>query len=196
MNDINAILGSPSSDIAPKAGNVLISEPFMQDLYFSRAVVYLIDHNEKETLGLVINKRSGLVLGELDKDLKSSLIPVYIGGPVEADSLFYVHQVGDIIPKSVQVTGNIYFGGEWETVRSLIADGILNELNIKLCLGYSGWTPGQLDEEIKSKSWVVSDIHPDKLFEHPDTDLWKYAVQNLGKKYENWINFPAHPVLN
>lgn len=196
MNDINAILGSPSSDIAPEAGNVLISEPFMQDLYFSRSVVYLIEHSEKETFGLVVNKHSGLVLGELDKELKSSLIPVYVGGPVEADSLFYIHQAGDIVPKSVHVADNIYFGGEWETVRSLIADGILHEHNIKLCLGYSGWTSGQLDEEIKKKSWVVSNILSDKLFEYPDADLWKYVVQNLDKKYENWINFPAHPVLN
>ena len=196
MNDISTILGTPSNEITPEMGKILISEPFMQDIHFSRSVVYLVEHSKKETFGLVINKKSGFMLGEIDNELKSSRIPIYIGGPVEADSLFYIHRLGNIIYDTLHITNNIYFGGDWETVRSLIADGILNEYNLRICLGYSGWSAGQLDEEIKNKSWIVNNIPPEKLFEHPDTDLWKYTVQNLGKRYENWLNFPSYPKLN
>ena len=196
MNDINTILGIPTNKLTPKIGNVLISEPFLQDIHFSRSIIYLVEHSEEGTIGLVINKKTDVLFSEIDEDFSSSLIPVHLGGPVDEDNLYYIHRAGNMVPNSVQIADDVYFGGDWSAIQDLIIEGILNQQNMKICLGYSGWTPLQLEEEIERKSWIVSDITPDTLFEYPESELWRHLVQKLGTRYKNWLNFPVHPGLN
>lgn len=185
------------NDLLPKQGCVLISEPFLQDSYFQRAVVLLVEYVDSSALGFVLNKKTDLLVNSFFPELeKLPPMPIYIGGPVCPDRLFFIHTLGDlIIPDTVQVSENLYFDGDFELLKSYILAGNSIEGKVKFFLGYSGWDKGQLQEEITRNSWAISHTNLD-IFSAEGEDYWKRTVKLLGKNYENWIKYPKDPYLN
>ena len=82
-------------------------------------------------------------------------IPIYLGGPVASNRLFFVHALGDIIPNSVAINANLYFDGDFDVLKAYILNGHRITDRVKFFLGYSGWEKGQLKNEIISNSWAV-----------------------------------------
>ena len=187
------------NDLQPKPGRLLISEPFLQDTYFQRSVILLVEHSsENGSLGFILNKKTPLTVNSVIPELKELPdVPIYLGGPVASDRLFFIHSLGnDLIPNSLRITDNLYFDGDFEALKRymLAGNGITDK--IKFFIGYSGWQTQQLKKEIKSNSWAVG--MPDDEYVLPDSDesLWKHSVFNLGEKYRHWIQFPKDPYLN
>ena len=180
----------------PRKGKVLISEPFLGDQYFKRSVVLLTEHNKDGTVGFVLNKPVGIKIKEVIKDFPNIESVVSLGGPVGTDTVHYLHTLGDMIPESVPVFQNIYWGGNFETVKNLLASGLIDETKIRFFVGYSGWAPKQLDNEISENSWVITQMHPKQIMENRSIDSWKKALVQLGKKYKLWANFPENPDMN
>lgn len=185
-----------SNDVMPTKGCVLISEPFLQDKYFQRSVVYLIDHTEKGSMGLVLNKELDIDLSELVEGIHSEQkLPIFLGGPVSVETLFYLHTL-ESIPDSYQVSDNLYLNGDFDLLKDYINTGGLIEGKIKFFFGYSGWEEGQLMDEINQNSWLVGSLPEEEVLRNKDEKVWEETLETLGDRYKVWTKFPKNPSLN
>lgn len=185
------------NNLSPEKGNILISEPFLQDAYFQRSVILLIEHNAKGSMGFVLNKKTGLWVNDFFDVLENApRIPIYLGGPVSSDHLYFIHSLGNIIPDSVKINDNLYFDGDFESLNYYIMSGQPIEGKIKFFLGYSGWTENQLDGEIDQDSWLVSKSSGQNMMLAEGESFWKRSVESVGGSYMTWINYPKDPGLN
>ena len=176
-------------------GNVLVAEPFMQDPYFKRSVVLLTEHNEEGTVGFILNHLLQVRLAELIPELSHLDLAVYLGGPVQSQSLFYIHRNPDI-EGSIQLQENLYWDGNFEQIKALLVEGSLKESDIRLFLGYSGWETNQLEDEIKAQSWLIGNVPSDQIFKMKEDKLWKVTMQAMGKQQSYLAEFPEDPELN
>jgi len=166
-------------------GRVLISDPFSKDVYFGRSVVYLCDHNEDGTFGFVLTNFIDLNLSDIAKNFPKITSKVSIGGPVQTDSIYFIHMLGNRIPGSVEVSDGIYIGGDYDLLLEKINSGELDETKVRFFLGYSGWSAGQLDDEIKRNNWIVAPVlNPLEIMDTSITDVWKKFMKREGKKYD------------
>ena len=182
--------------VSPAPGILLIADPFLKDPNFIRTVVFLCEHQEQGSFGFVLNKRYKQTLGDLITDLEGHQLPVYYGGPVQQDTVHFLHQCPNLIPDSYKISNDIYWGGNFETVTALIKSKSIDLSKIKFFLGYSGWGNGQLNNELKEKSWLTVSATRNLVFDTRHNDVWKGSLQHLGGEYEMMINFPIDPQLN
>lgn len=196
MENFDDILKVKTNNLKPGRGRILISEPFLYDYYFKRSVVLLAEHNREGSFGVIINKPMGLGFDEVVKDFPEFVGKVYLGGPVKTDSLFFIHTMGDEIENSMPIIKGLYWGGDLDKVKEMIVLNQLNDDNIRFFIGYSGWMPKQLDNELKRDSWLVSNMPAEEIMlSNPDL-MWKKSVLEIGGRYKIWTNFPAEPTLN
>src|ERR1035438_39286 len=174
------------TNFKPEQGKLLLSEPFSNDPNFKRTVVLLATHNEEGSVGFVLNRpmmspleggdtKCGgcLKLGQVIDEFKGCKLPVWDGGPVQRDSLFYIHTLGEAIPDSIHIIGDLFWSGNFETVKALIKGNKIEEHEIRLFVGYSGWAANQLEDEIKRNSWLVA----------PDRKSTRLNSSHLGISY-------------
>ncbi|MDR3251142.1 MAG: YqgE/AlgH family protein [Tannerella sp.] len=186
------------NDISPEKGYLLISEPFMMDVYFHRSVVLLVDHNEKGSMGFVLNKKTNLLVNSYFEGINDvSPIPIYLGGPVLSNHLYFIHSLGDNIPNSVKIDDNLYFDGDFDSLLHYISGGNSIDGKVKFFLGYSGWSENQLNGEIQQNSWLVSKYSSIRNIMLAEGDsFWKHSVESVGGVYKNWVNYPKDVILN
>ncbi len=182
--------------IEPGNGILLISDPFLKDPNFMRTVVLLCEHNEEGTFGLVINRTLHTNLGDLIHELSGISLPVYYGGPVQTDTLHFIHQLPELIPGSQQITKGIYWGGDFDLLSTMLKNKTIDTTKIRFYLGYSGWSDGQLDEEMKEKSWLTVTGNQALIFHTDANSIWKDALKKMGGQYEQLVNYPIDPQLN
>lgn len=183
----------------PTQGSLLISEPFLQDYYFQRSVVLLIQHDAEGSMGFVLNKKTDYVLNTFFPELEDCAdIPIYLGGPVSSNRLFFIHSLDEsVVPHTVPINKGLSFDGDFNSIKEYILKGNQIEGRIKFFLGYSGWTKGQLGVEINANSWLVSKEPKNQYMLSADGEaFWKSTLELLGKKYETWTKFPKDPHLN
>jgi len=183
-------------DKIPDKGKVLISEPFLPDSFFNRTIVYLTEHAEAGSVGFIINKSINIKVNDAIEGFSGWDEKLTMGGPVAPDTLHYLHTLGDIIPNSVQVCGPIYWGGDIDAIRALIAAGKINDGDIRFFLGYSGWGEGQLERELKENSWVIGNVSPMLIMTYREEDAWKKVLRTMNKRYSLWADFPESPEMN
>jgi len=183
--------------MTPVTGTLLISEPFLKDPNFMRTVVLICRHEPEEgSFGFVLNKLFHQTLDELIPELEGFSFKVHTGGPVQMDTLHYIHQYPDLIPDCQQIAEDTYWGGDFETLKALIKSGDIVPEKIKFFLGYSGWGEGQLDNELTEKTWLTVTSTRKIIFETQLEEIWKASLQQLGGRYEMMIHFPTDPQLN
>lgn len=182
--------------VEPCKGSVLIAEPFLRDHFFGRSVVFLVEHSVGEgTMGLVLNKPLPVMLSDIMSDCYSAEeIPVYRGGPLAMDTLFYLHTFADV-HDSLPVVDGIYLNGDFEAIRRYILQGNPVRGHLRFFLGYAGWEDGQLCEECEADSWIVNRDGRSCLRDDSDRQ-WEHALSSLGGKYRVWATFPILPELN
>lgn len=190
------LLNFKYNNIAPSEGKILLSMPFIQDSYFARSVVFLTEHNKKGSFGFVLNKRCDFKMTDIISDFPSSDYSLTIGGPVGTDTVHFIHTVGDMIPNTVRISPEISWGGDFEVVKELIAEKLIKKEEIRFFIGYSGWSPNQLENELKEDTWIVENINNSIIMNSPIEDIWDNTLISLGGKYELWRNFPSNPILN
>jgi putative transcriptional regulator len=184
------------NSLLPQKGRILISEPFLMDNYFKRSIVLLTEHTDEGTVGFVLNKPVNMKVNEIMADLPAINAIVSLGGPVQTNTLHYIHTLGDIIPNSMKIIENIFWGGEFDVIKRLLETGSLNNENIRFFLGYSGWQSSQLDDELADNAWIVADISPEEIMTPMNKHFWNKTLYRLGKKYQMWSNFPENPQMN
>jgi putative transcriptional regulator len=196
MNDNLDIFKIQSNNIAPQKGRVLIAEPFLPGNYFNRSVILLVAYSDKGAVGFILNKKVELAIHDILPGFPYFEGAVYLGGPVSTDSVYFIHKLGKNLPGSIQVMENLYWGGDFEVLKQLIAEGRLNASDIRFFVGYSGWDSGQLEREIKEDSWLVNDVDEETVMRNLHHASWADFVRRVGQRYTLWENFPENPAMN
>jgi len=181
------------------AGKILIAEPFMTEPTFSRTVIGLCDYSKKEgTVGFILNKPMKVDLKELIPGISVDIdYRVGYGGPVGNDTLHYIHNIGDLLEESQLVTRGVYWSGNYEKLKTLINSGLVGPDNIRFYIGYSGWSPGQLEAEMEnSKTWVVSELDPNYVFKTRYSKMWQQALNHKGDTYSVIAQIPKSQSFN
>ncbi|NQY07321.1 MAG: YqgE/AlgH family protein, partial [Flavobacteriaceae bacterium] len=138
--------------LEPDKGNLLIAEPsIMGDISFNRSVILIAENNEDGSIGFILNKPLDFSLEDLIPGVSLDFT-IYNGGPVEQDNLYFIHRVPHLIKGSIEISNGIYWGGDFNTVIDLLQMEKLKTNDIRFFLGYSGWSPSQLEEELSSNS--------------------------------------------
>jgi putative transcriptional regulator len=179
-----------------KNGKVLLAEPFMLDPNFKRSAVLLCEHNEEGSLGFIMNKPLNMQINELIEDFPEFESEVFFGGPVQTDTIHYVHNVGDLLEESVPVVDGVYWGGNFEKLKFLVDSQLILPHNIRFFVGYSGWSEGQLMDEMTYGSWVLADMHANYLFKSKPKQLWRQVMYNKGDAYTVIAQMPEAPSWN
>jgi putative transcriptional regulator len=180
-----------------KSGKLLLAEPFMLDPNFRRAAVMVCEHSSEDgTVGFILNKPLNVKVSDLVTDIPDIESPVFFGGPVATDSIHFLHNVGELLEESVEVHRGVYWGGDFEKLKFLIQSKLVLAHNIRFFVGYSGWSPGQLTDEMEFNSWIISEMHANYLFKSKPGMLWKQAMYNIGDAYSVIAQMPEQPCLN
>ncbi len=177
-------------------GSLLIADPFLKDPNFMRSVIIICEHQVAGSFGFVLNKEYPQELSNLVSELENSDFPVYYGGPVQQDTVHFLHQCPELIPGGFEIVDGIYWGGDFDQVVHLVNSKALTHNDIRFFLGYSGWGEGQLEEEMKQKSWITSEANKQLIFKLDAGNIWKVALKQLGGEYEQMVNYPIDPQLN
>ncbi|HEX7906079.1 MAG TPA: YqgE/AlgH family protein [Chitinophagaceae bacterium] len=182
--------------VDPAPGILLIADPFLKDPNFLRTVVFLCEHKEEGSFGFVLNRQYENTLDELIPELEEHKIPVFYGGPVQPDTIHFLHQYPNDIPGGIEVMKGVYWGGDFDKVVELLKSGTIDTGKIRFYIGYSGWSGGQLTEEMKEKTWLTVKAIRKLIFHKNYEEIWKDSLKQLGGDYEMMINFPIDPQLN
>ena len=184
------------SAILPAKGRLLVSEPMLADPNFERTVILLCAHDSEGSFGFVLNKPSPSQLDELVEWPGDGDLPTFVGGPVQQDTLQFLHRFGEL-DGAVQVLPGIFWGGDFDGLRQMALKGELDPEQVRFFLGYSGWGAGQLDDELKDNAWIVSDKVDDELiFLTEPADMWPQALRRMGGRFARFVNYPTDPRLN
>lgn len=182
--------------VEPAPGVLLIADPFLKDPNFMRTVVFLTEHREDGTIGFVLNRQYENTLDELLPEIEGYKLPVYYGGPVQLNTIHFLHRYPDEVPGGVEIMKGIYWGGDFDKVIELINSGKLNPERIRFYIGYSGWSTGQLEIEMGEKTWLTVQATRRLIFHEHAEEIWKDSLRHMGGDYEMMVNFPIDPQLN
>ena len=180
----------------PQKGHLLISEPNMLDKNFNRCVILLTNHNEIESVGFILNQPTKFGINDLIDEFPSFDAPVYIGGPVQRDTLHFIHSAGNLIDGSVQIAENLYWSGNFQTLKKLINEKKIFTSQIRFFSGYSGWGAGQLEKELEEQSWILANCNSEIALRQHNEKLWQNYIIQMNKEYAIWVNMPKDPSLN
>lgn len=186
---------SPTPDLS--AGTLLVSAPVLEDPNFRRTVVLLCDHQpEHGSFGLVLTQQTDVHLDDVLEGMFIFNPPLYVGGPVQRDTLHFVHRKPDVIPGGVELPGGVVWGGDFESVQACAQRGEAASDVLRFFIGYSGWAPGQLRAEMDEEAWIVSSVSPRLLFETPTDRLWRTVLRKMGGDFALLSTFPEDPRMN
>ena len=183
--------------ILPKKGHLLIAEPTtLGDISFNRSVILLAEHNDEGSIGFILNKPLSYTINDLIPEIDASF-KIYNGGPVEQDNLYFIHNIPEVIPNSVEISNGIYWGGDFESLKTLLNEDKIHKTEIRFFLGYSGWTKLQLETELKDNSWLlIENKEKENILSKPTSDFWKQKIEAQGGDYLLFSNAPENPILN
>ena len=179
-----------------KSGQLLLAEPFMIDPHFRRTAVLLCEHDQEGSLGLILNKPTGLSITDVIAEFPKFEAPVFYGGPVHGDSLHFIHDVGDLLEDSLQIADGVCWGGDFDTLKFLIASELLTPERIRFFVGCAGWSGGQLEEELKYGSWIAVPMDANYAFRSEPNELWSQALSNKGNRFEIIAEIPEYVSWN
>lgn len=178
-------------------GKILLSEPFMLDPNFKRSVVLLCAYDKEEgSVGFVLNHKAKVTITDLFPEFDYLDISLYYGGPVEPNTVHFLHKLGDIIPGSEQITDDIYWSGSFETLKILMSKKEVGPNEVRFFLGYSGWDAGQIEAELKENSWFVTSAQNEDIFGDNVDKLWNDILKDMGGEYKQISNYPENPMWN
>lgn len=187
----------PLTDTTPGPGMLLVAPPALADPNFRRAVVFLCDHNDEGSFGLVLNRPLALRLSEVLEDgVFSHDAGLALGGPVEPNTLHFLHRHAALEADAVAVRDGVYWGGDFEVVKDLIRTGNASNDDLRFFLGYAGWSPGQLQEEIDGGGWIVTPASSEEVFTDDADGLWRAVLARMGGEFALLVNYPDDPRMN
>jgi putative transcriptional regulator len=177
-------------------GDFLIAHPMLQDGYFKRAVIYLTEDNDEGSLGFVLNFKTDLMLRDLFPHINNGNFPVFEGGPVSKDQLYYIHNLGNDLSDSIQIKDGLWWGGDFFELAHMIEHGKVKTHNVRFFMGYAGWTPGQLKDELIQKAWFANDGEPEMVLSSNPKILWGEELGKIKDTLKVFSHIGFDPNLN
>ena len=170
-------------DLVVAPGSLLAAWPDLRDPNFMHTVLLMCQHSEEGAYGLVINRPTELHVGQVLADhptLGQSDFPIHLGGPVDHQTLQFVHRVPEAIPGGLPLAEGVFLGGELDALGELLlADPVVAVSSVRVLLGYSGWSAGQLDQELATGSWVPAPGSADAVFGSDPAGTWREVVSSV-----------------
>lgn len=184
---------SESNDALSFAGSLLIAHPSQIEGYFRRTVVLLIVHSTEDgSLGLIMNRPLNQTLSDYNakfSDSELASVPVFIGGPVSHDQLILVAWKQDDETGALK----LYFGIDESKAREIIAND--SGFELRGFLGYSGWSEGQLEGELKANAWILAELSAE-LSELNTPNAWLKLIASESPEMRLLAEEPQDPSLN
>jgi putative transcriptional regulator len=147
-------------------------------------------------MGFVLNKKIDQVLTDLIDNAEGIHFPIYQGGPVQTNTLHFIHRRPDLITGGMEIITGVYWGGDFEEALNGLQEKKILERDIRFFLGYSGWGSTQLTSELAEKSWITRPATIPLIFDDINHQLWKKSLADLGGEYAQMTNYPIDPQLN
>lgn len=177
-------------------GKILISSPnLLSDMVFYKSIILIVDKTEDGLTGLILNRRTDLFITKDIKSIRKVKIDLYYGGPVSNNHYYLLKSESDHL-ESIKIDKNLYWGNNLEYLFDQIENGLIDQQDVILFQGYSGWNLGQLDNEIENNSWIVISDQIENVFNFKENNSWNKIIKTLGKKYRIWSNSPDDITLN
>jgi putative transcriptional regulator len=186
----------PSSTHSPSKGVLLVLEPFLNDPNFKRSVVLLTEHNGQGSIGFILNRPISFRVNEIIEDFPEFDAPVFLGGPVQQDSMHFIHRIVALAEEGDEIAPGVYWGGDFERLKLLVEAGEVTPEDVRFFVGYSGWGPDQLEAEMAQRAWIISPPLPQMTFADDPKGLWRDILQAMGGKYRSFSTYPEDPSLN
>jgi putative transcriptional regulator len=177
-------------------GSLLIAKPFLGDPNFERGVILVCEHNEQGSFGFVLNQTTDLFLGDVLDETIYQDVTLHLGGPVEKNTLHFIHRRPDLVSGGSEIMDNVFWGGDFASVKTSLNLNTLQQEDIRFFIGYSGWSGGQLDAELNQDSWIITNTTADFLFNTPPGSFWREILRNMGGEYRSIAHYPIDPRLN
>jgi putative transcriptional regulator len=177
-------------------GQLLVAHPLLNDGFFNRSVVYLTSHGEEGAIGFSLNFKTQFLLRDVRPQIKNGNYPIYEGGPVAKNQLFFLHTLGHDLADSYQVNNNIFVGGDFNELLHMIEHGQVKTNQVRFFAGYSGWSEGQLEQEISNHHWLLNEPADAGFFETDPDDLWGNQLSEIKDSYSIFANFGSDPSMN
>lgn len=171
-------------------GQLLLDSGQLRGSFFQRTVVLICQHDAEGAFGLVLNRTSGNSAGEMIvADLPEALktCPLYLGGPVQPSALSFLHS--DSFIPDANVIPNLSLGHSLDSLVEL-GESLSSTRKLKLFAGYAGWSPGQLEDEMKRKAWLTHPASLELVFDTACEALWQTILRQKGWKYKLLSQMP------
>lgn len=185
-----------SNTLKVSIGDVLVSEPFLNDFYFRRSAILIVDHNDEGSFGVVINKRLNVPFNDIIMGFPKFDADVYLGGPVDTDSVFFIHTIGEMIPDSHKIMSGLYWSGNINALKAMIKNDLIKSHEVRFYVGYAGWDGGQIRKELEANIWLVGKFSTKEILHTMPGKMWSTFVNKLGNRYKLWNKFPVNPSDN
>lgn len=188
----------PATQPDPAVGKILLAEPFMRDYIFRHSVTLLISANKDEVLGIRLDLPtfSDRKLEDLIPEFRFVVdLPLYHGGPVGKDTLFYLHTY-DGVKDAASVLPGVWVNGDFEEIKRRVLTDSDSSRHIRFFMGYACWTPVQLKREMEVEgSWIVSAPEKEMILQYNE-QLWHRTLERMGGKFAVWSRFAMMPISN
>lgn len=133
----------------------IASTSLLEDTFFEKAVLFITEYKENGAMGFVVNQEYPRKFNELEEFRYSPPFPLYDGGPVDREHLYFIHRCPELIEEGIQVVDNIYMGGDFKAAVMHMNNGTISEQDIRIFIGYCGWNAQELEGEIAEGSWEI-----------------------------------------
>jgi putative transcriptional regulator len=177
-------------------GQLLLDSGQLRGSFFQRTVVLICQHDAEGAFGLVLNRTTGSSVGDMIvADLPDTLkaFPLYLGGPVQASALSFLHS--DAFIANANVMANLSLGHSLDSLVEL-GESMSPARKVKMFAGYAGWSPGQLEGEMKRKAWLTHPASLELVFDSPPEQLWQEILRRKGWQYKILAQSPDDLSLN
>ncbi len=177
-------------------GGLIMASAIMLESNFKRTVLLMCEHNEQGSLGFILNRPMEIRVSEAITGFDDVDVPLHMGGPVQVDTVHYLHTKGDVIDGAHEVFPGVFWGGDKGQLSYLIASGVVSPSEVRFYLGYAGWASGQLEVEFEEGSWYTTGASREVIFSGEYERMWARTVRSKGGGYYYAANSPELPGMN
>jgi putative transcriptional regulator len=179
-----------------KPGKLLLASANLLESNFKRSVLIICEHNENGSLGFILNRPMEFKVCEAITGFDEIEEPLHMGGPVQVDTVHFLHMRGDVIDGSLEILPGVFWGGDKDQLSYLINTGVIKPAEIRFFLGYAGWGAGQLEDEFEEGSWYIAEANSSVIFSDEYERMWSRSVRSKGGEFRYIANSPELPGLN